>query len=247
MSIAIIAMLVAILLPAIGRMVGSARQFRCQMSLRSIAFDFTVFADEQLHGDRGMDEAPHDEGGLGLGNSRFRLETFQESQYRIDEFWNWNETNSHELPDLDGNDPMRCAEVRGRVVLHNNLPCGGGAVGPRRNVSYGFNKRLDTGGVELPGGFMVPRPVILSSSIMHHPNVPLAWDVDGTVADANGVEPVFSTPTLDSKLFTNDRYWFPARRHNGALNVAFIGGHVLSTTDPLNEDGWRWSYAPPVK
>jgi prepilin-type processing-associated H-X9-DG protein len=246
-SVAIIAMLVALLLPALARMIGGARQFRCQISLRSIAFDFSVFADEQLHGDRGLDEAPQDEGGLGLGDDRFRLETFQESQYRIDEFWDWNENVSHSLPDKAGNDPMRCAEVRGPIVLKNHLPCGAGAVGPRQNVSFGFNKRLELGEYKNQNGFIVPKPVILTSEILAHPNVPLAWDVNGAEAHEHGVEPVFSAPSLDSKIFQNDKYWFPSRRHNGGLNVAFIGGHVLSTTSPLLEDSWRWDYTPPLK
>lgn len=246
-SITIIAVLVALLLPALAGMIGGARQFRCQISLRSIAFDFSVFADEHLHGDRGLDEATLDEGGLGLGDARFRLETFQESQYRIDEFWDWEENLSHELPDRAGNDPMRCAEVRGRVVLKNNIPCGGGAVGPPENVSYGFNKRLEIGEFELPGGVIVPRPLVLRSSIMEDANVPLAWDVDGAAAKAKGVQPVFSAPTLSSSIFKNDKYWFPSRRHNGGLNVAFVGGHVLSSRTPLEEDGWRWTFSPPSK
>lgn len=246
-SIAIIATLVAILLPALARMVGGARQFRCQISLRSIAFDFSVFADDQLHGDRGNDELPLDEGGLGLGDSRFLIETFQESQYRIDEFWNWNESVSHALPDQAGNDPMRCAEVRGPIVLKNNLPCGKGAVTPRSNVSFGVNRRLQIGEVALDNGFIVPKQVVLTSDILSHPGVPLAWDVNGAEAHAHGVEPVFSMPSLDSVLFPNDKYWFPSKRHNGGLNVAFIGGHVLSTTTPLQENGWRWDYTPPMK
>src|SRR5690242_14076117 len=71
-SIAIVALLLAILLPALGYTVRAARGFRCQVSLRSVAFDFSVFADDNLHGDRGDDVAV-------VGRRRFRLETFQES------------------------------------------------------------------------------------------------------------------------------------------------------------------------
>jgi len=246
-SLTIIALLVALLLPALGRIIGGARQFRCMVSLRSITMDFNNFADDQYHPWRGLDEAPRDEGGLALGDDRFRLETFQESQYRIDEFWDWNGSVTHELPDAGGNDPMRCDAVRGRIVLHNNTPCGGGAVSPRENVSYGFNKRLQIGEHELPNGAVVPREIILRTSILEDPNVPLAWDVDGAAADAKGVEPVFSQPSLHSSIFPNETYWFPARRHNGGLNVAFVGGHVLSTRQPLEEDGWRWAFSPPLK
>lgn len=246
-SITIIALLVALLLPALARMIGGARQFRCMISLRSITLDFHNFADDQFHPNRGLDEAPKDEGGLGLGDDRFRIATFQESQYRIDEFWDWNETNVHMLPDASGNDPMRCDAMKGPIVLKNNLPCGDGAVGPRENVSYGFNKRLEIGELELPNGVIVPREIILRSSILEDGNVPLAWDVDGAEADRKGVEPVFSTPTLGSSIFPNDKYWFPAKRHNGGMNVAFIGGHVDRTRAPLEEEGWRWEFFAPAK
>lgn len=246
-SITIVALLVSLLLPALGRMIGGARQFRCMISLRSITLDFHNFADDQYHPFRGLDELPRDEGGLGLGDDRFRIATFQESQYRVDEFWDWNENNVHRLPDAGGNDPMRCAAMSGPIVLKNNLPCGGGAVGPRENVSYGFNKRLEIGEYTLANGVVVPRTVTLRSSILEHADVPLAWDVDGEHADKNDVAPVFSAPSLGSPIFPNDKYWFPAKRHNGGLNVAFIGGHVAKTRAPLEETGWRWEFAPPTK
>lgn len=247
-SITIIALLVSLLLPALARMIGGARQFRCMISLRSITLDFQSFADDQYHPYRGLDEAPKDEGGLGLGDDRFHLATFQESQYRIDEFWDWNESNVHTLPDAGGNDPMRCDAMSGQIVLKNNTPCGDGAVGPPENVSYGFNKRLETGEYKLGNGVVVPKKIVLRSSILEDANVPLAWDVDGALAKAYGVAPVFSTPTLESPIFyPKDKYWFPAKRHNGGLNVAFIGGHVLKTRAPLEEDSWRWEFFAPVK
>ena len=107
-SISIVAVLLAILLPALGYAVRAARGFRCQISLRSVAFDFTVFADDQLHGDRGDDPAA-------VGPRRFRLETFQESEYGIDEFWRYN-GNTHQIPDTEKNDPMRCPAVRGQQI-----------------------------------------------------------------------------------------------------------------------------------
>src|SRR5438034_10167445 len=103
-SISIVAVLLAILLPALHSSMAAARGFRCQVSLRSIAFVFQVFADDQLHGDRGTD--PQD-----LRNTRrFRLETFQESQYGLDEFWRRGSAAAHTPPDAEKNDPMRCPE-----------------------------------------------------------------------------------------------------------------------------------------
>ena len=51
--IALISVLVTLLAPALSSTLGSARGFRCQMSLRQIAFDFSLFADEQFKMERG--------------------------------------------------------------------------------------------------------------------------------------------------------------------------------------------------
>jgi prepilin-type N-terminal cleavage/methylation domain-containing protein/prepilin-type processing-associated H-X9-DG protein len=233
--IAVLAMLIAILLPALGRSIGAARQFRCQVSLRSIGFDFSIFADDTLHGDRGNDQRE-------LGD-RFRLETFQESQYGADEFWRWgDETNSHSLPDTDGNNPMRCSEVGGILTVRRGVPCRNGAIGPADAVSFGFNGRLDRAPFRGSNRWM---PVTLTSQISEQSMVPLAWDVDGAKAKRNGVEPIFSAPALDARSgpFADGRYWFPAMRHNGSANVLFLDQHVESSPRPLQES-WDWSYLP---
>src|SRR5262245_45021737 len=72
--VAILVILLALLLPAARQAVGTARGFKCQMSQRSVAFDFGLFADDSLHPSRGDDD-------LGLDSLRvvpkgqFRLET----------------------------------------------------------------------------------------------------------------------------------------------------------------------------
>jgi prepilin-type N-terminal cleavage/methylation domain-containing protein/prepilin-type processing-associated H-X9-DG protein len=239
-SISIVAVLVAILLPALRFSIKAARSFRCQVALRGVAFDFTVFADDALHGDRGND--PRD-----LHNARrFRLETFQESQYGLDEFWRWETAATHTLPDAQNNDPMRCAEVRGEITLHSNTPCSQGAITPAANVSFGFNMRMSRPEVPGPGGAPIQVPVTLDSSILLHGRAPLAWDIDGAVAAARNLSPVFSAPSLNSTgPYANSRYWFPAFRHNGAINVAFIDGSVMSSARPLEQTGWDWAYQPP--
>jgi prepilin-type N-terminal cleavage/methylation domain-containing protein/prepilin-type processing-associated H-X9-DG protein len=237
-SIAIIAMLVAILLPTLGYTIRSARGFRCQMSLRSVAFDFSVFADDQLHGDRGHDARD-------LGRGRFRLETFQESQYGLDEFWRWQGASTHQFPDVSNNDPMRCSEVKGLITLQNNTPCSQGAVTPARNISYTFNGRLDRAERTLPTGASVPMPVTMTGEILQHGRVPLVWDVDGETAQARGLTPVFSAPGVNpGGFYSSNQYWFPSRRHNGGTNFAFVDGSVAASARPL-QAGWDWSYQPP--
>lgn len=231
--ISVLALLIAILLPSLGLSVGAARKFRCQVSLRSIGFDFGIFADETLHGDRGDDES--------LGG-RFRLETFQESEYGIDEFWRWGDMMAYTLPDSQKNDPMRCAAVKGYVMLRRNTPCGSGAVGPRENVSFGFNGRLQWAPGRNPNRW---QPTTLTSSIVEEGMVPLAWDVDGAEAKRRGAQPVFSAPAAGSTSgpFADGSLWYPASRHNGGLNVLFVDQHVEFTTRPL-EERWDWSFVP---
>lgn len=236
-TLGVIATLMAILLPAIGHAKRSARTFRCQVSLRSAAFDFQVFADEQLHGDRGGDEQ--------LLGDKFRLETFQNSQYGLQEFWRWEAAKEHTLPDPAGFDPLRCAEVTGTVRLLKDTPCSGGGVTPPQNVSYTFNGRLNRAEVTKANGKVGAAPVLLTSDILNHPMAPLAWDVDGALAFEREVSPVFSAPAMNDKaVYAGNVYWFPAFRHGGQANFALIDGSVKATARPLEESAWEWAYQP---
>jgi len=231
----------AVLLPTIRGTIARGRQVACQVSLRSVAHDFLIFADDQFHVDRGDDAS--------MGERFFRIETFQESEYQVDEFWAWGEvTDYYQQSTARRNDPMRCAEVRGAMELRRNTACSRGAVGPRKNVSFGFNMRLHWAEFEDSQGLTRVRLARLTEQVRDEGMVPLAWDVDGAQANRRDSEPVFSAPPLSSRgPYASGRYWYPSRRHLGATNVAFIGGQVLSTRDPLGENGWRWDYQPPVR
>ncbi len=237
-SLGIIALLISILLPALGSTMGSARAFKCQMSLRATAFDFTVFADASLHGDRGHDER--------LPGDSFTIETFQESQYGVDEFWRYGEGEVHSIPDAQGTDPMRCPEIRGSVQLRPNAPCSEGAVLPPENTSFAFNMRLHKAELTLPQ-IGSPRlfPTRMNERIADNPTVPLAIDVDGARARSSRASALYSAPSLDSTgPYSGNQFWFPDARHNGKVNVAFVGGHVLSSSDPAGETQWLWGYQP---
>ncbi len=238
-TIAIVALLLGLLLPALSHSIAAARAFKCQMSLRSVVFDFNLYADENLHGDRGDDTRY-------LPDGRFRLETFIESQYRVDEFWAWgSRVNSYRLPDAGGNDPLRCSEVKDEVVVRRATPCSQGAVGPEEAVSYGFNARLHRPERIDPNGAVRSELVMLRPDILQNTQVPLVWDIDGADAKSKGNQPVFSAPALDSRqVFANDRMWSPSMRHGGVMQVAFIDGHVLSTSKPLEENDWDWGFTP---
>ncbi len=246
-TIAILATLIALLLPAIRGAVGAARGFKCQMAQRSVVFDFGLFCDDVLHPLRGDDDSSDPTVRM-VPRGEFRLETFIESQYGLDEFWNPRDGNVVTLPDANGRDPMRCAEVHGPITLRRAVPCTQGAVGPPQNISYGFNIRLQMSERRWLAGDT--RPTGLSASVLNSGEVPtsaipLLWDVNGNVAAQHNVVPLFSGPSLNStSLFTNDQYWFPAMRHNGSMTVGFIDGHVATTRKPLREPNWAWGFDP---
>lgn len=236
--LAVLAILLSILLPSLSRGLATARSFKCQVNLRGIAFDFTVFADDLLHGSRGTDDANY-------GRRRFSLETFMESQYGVDEFWSWNDADLARRPASAGDDPMRCAEMTGEVVMRRHQPCRAGAIGPTQNISFGFNMRLFR--IETLGSRGRPgtREVQLSSAITQQGRVPLAWDVDGAAAAERDAPAVFSAPALASRsLYAGDAYWYPGARHLGAANYALIDGSVHTSANPLGSTGWDWAYQP---
>ena len=244
--VAILATLIALLLPAARGAISTARTFKCQMSQRSVAFDFQVWADDTLHPARGDDELPVSQGGA--GRNRFRLETFMESQYGIDEFWSEPNLNTIRLPDRSGRDPMRCVEVPGEVVLTRFAPCSQGGVGPATSVSYGFNIRLQWSDrlYQNTNNFQVT----LTSAVLEGygevspATLPLLLDVDGRKAQEMDRSPVFTGPLGNSDPMFYDGWWFPGKRHAGKVNVAFVDGHVSTTRDPEHEAGWSWDFAP---
>ncbi len=234
-TIGIIALLLSILLPALGATMASARGFKCQMSLRSVALDFGLYADDELHGDRGRDEA--------LGGRRFTLSAFVDSQYGAAEFWRYGGVEEVSLPDDHGNDPLRCPDVQGDLKLSRGGSVFERAVKTPESVSYSFNMRLHRAEVVNSRGFVSFELVTLSSDVMQHGRTPLVWDTDAIQAHVGYRNPSISAPSLDSQgPYKNDRYWYPAMRHNGRMNAAFIDGHVDLTHAPLEESNWDWAY-----
>lgn len=242
---AIVGILVALLLPAMRGSVQSARSFRCQASLRNVSFDFNVFADDVFHPWRGEDDSSDPaERVVPLGH--FRLETFIESQYGLDEFWQDSAAQSKRLLDMQGRDPMRCPEVRGDLILRRGVPCAIGAVNPPASISYGFNIRLHQSDAQWRRG--VSGPIALSSAILSGNDraspgsIPLSMDVDGAAAARRGAVPLFVGPSLDSTLYSGDRAWYPGMRHGRAMNVVFLDGHVAQSARPLEEREWNWRF-----
>lgn len=92
--------------------------------------------------------------------------------------------------------------------------------------------------------FLAPSSsVMVRSNILNHPYVPLLIDVDGQLAKSRNLEPFYTAPPRPNTddPYTSGNYWMPSDRHGSKTNVAFIGGHVLSSKKPEKEH-WNWDY-----
>ncbi len=234
-TLSIIAILLSLLAPGISAVRARARKFECKMNLRSLAFDFAMFADPVLSDNRGDD---------GMG-STFSLDTFQESQYRIDEFWDREGVLFQgDAADLG---VMNCPEVTGEITARDNVPCRSGAVGPYRNVSYGFNYRLQAPVVRKGNMWTTPASLLTSKILETTGMVPLAFDINGLHAENKDIIPYYSAPPLPGtpgQPYSDGYKWFPSKRHDGKTQIAFAGGEVLCSPDisPERNSEWRWDF-----
>src|SRR5262249_43830343 len=149
---------------------------------RDIAGRFMDFADEKSAGERGDSDK--------FGPNQFSLEDYQESVYRISEFWDSGPVTTAEIAT---NEPMRCPAGKGSLQRRSNMPCSAGPVGRKPNVSVGFNMRLYQG-TGLVNGRMVRGNIMLSDRVLQTPQAPLVFDVDGETAASRNVIPYYSAP-----------------------------------------------------
>lgn len=235
-TISIIIILIGLLLPGLSKIRQRARNFECQMNLRSVAFDFQLFTNPVLHTNRGD----------ATGSNTFLLETYQESQYKIDEFW--DRPGTRFVGDVSNVAPMNCPEVKGEIKISANTSCRSGAVQPRRMVSYAFNLRLERPDIKKGDLWIIPTVKLSDKILTAPPLVPLLWDIDGYEAEKRDINPHYSAPPRDHESkdapYDNGNQWFPSYRHQGLLQVAFVSGEVKSSKIPLDENTWRWNYVP---
>ncbi|MEQ8850691.1 MAG: type II secretion system protein [Phycisphaerales bacterium] len=238
-TLSIVALLTALLIPSISGVVSTARGNRCMMHQRTIINDFILFADSELHPRRGDDER--------RWNNRFLLSTFVERAYAMDEFWPSEYAQPwRELPRSGDYQHLQCPSYHPDPPLRVSRQDSAFRSGfqPGHAVSYGFNFRLYRRDQLL---FGLDQFHVLSPRILHEPNVPLVMDVHWTEANSVGIlDTAFVAPPLDDPgpFLANERYWPPGFRHGGAMTVGFIDGHVVSTERPLSEPGWRWDFEP---
>lgn len=235
----IIAGLAATMLPAIGSAHAQMMQVKCSSNLRSVALHFQFFAEGNTALGQGDSAA--------LGSGRFHINDFQDSLYRIDEFWDEGASATGELSAR--NERMLCPAGPPRLEKREGFPCGNQAIGPPTDVTLAVNMRLYRAAIEF-AGHSVLAPVNstrVRSDILNHPYVPLILDVDGEEAAARGIEPFYVAPPRSHQddAYATGHYWMPSHRHRGRTNVAFVGGHVLSSEYPEKE-GWNWGYQADV-
>lgn len=235
--VAIIAMLTSILAVSVSKVRNAGRTVVCMNNMKTISQEFFRFADDSLHSYRGNGDSRN--------GKLFRLEDFQEKMYRIDEFW--DSGSSLEVSFDKSKQPLICPAAEGLLKKRKNLPCSDNAIVPSENVSTGFNMRLDRVS-RIVNGWPILQRTRLATAILDRSDVPLAFGIDGAEAVRKGVLPYYSAPSAgDSGFYGTGRFWFPSLRHEGKLNVAYIGGYVLRTADPGNSPKSNWKYQPPLQ
>jgi prepilin-type N-terminal cleavage/methylation domain-containing protein/prepilin-type processing-associated H-X9-DG protein len=233
--VAIIAALLSLLLPALSAARSQMRMLKCSSNLRTAAFRFQLFAENQNPEGRG-DSARR-------GRRGFFINDFQDSLYRIDEFWDEPRSSTAVLQARQ--EIMLCAAAADRLNKRRGYPCGREALAPLEDVSLAVNMRLYRAVIRFGGQWRLSPTGIthVAADVLNHPYVPLLIDVDGLEAVERDLEPFFIAPPVegDENPYSDGRYWMPSRRHGGRVNVAFVGGHVLSSEQPEREP-WDWTY-----
>ena len=242
-SVSIIVLLVGILGSALIKVRESGRDLVCKTKKKTVASEFFLFADDYAHPDRGDSEDL---------NGKFHLEDFVERMYGLDEFWKKKATpglayNASDHPLMCPSGPQELSRTPERAN-GKRFPCGEDAFDDWSNISTAFNQRLNV--KHRPGApSHISMRIELSNKIMKTGMAPLAFDVDGKAAvDTSSKKregSLYGTPEVDDKdpKFYQG-HWYPATPHLKRMNVAFIGGHVLSSSDPEHDKGWRWKYSP---
>jgi prepilin-type N-terminal cleavage/methylation domain-containing protein/prepilin-type processing-associated H-X9-DG protein len=245
---AIIAMLLAILVPALSSVRQAAKGLLCQTNLHANSREFQLFADSYAHDYRGASD----------GNSHFDALDYLRFLYRVDAF-----DERPNVPNESGvssvyaaNSPVVCPSgppglARARPGVPSASSMG---LDDLRKVSYALNRRLKYAPVCFGVGGPLQWQVRLSDRVLDHPRVPLMFDVDASAFLRSPVANASQGPLLGApegtpsscSIYAEDAFWFPSRRHRGKLIVSFVDGHVVATDDPLTDASWDWDYHPPL-
>lgn len=234
--LAIALMLLSLLLPALNTARKQMRGLQCASKLRTIAFDFQLFAENLSKKGRGDSEL--------LGRNRFYANDFLESIYRIDEFW--DQPNYAQASLNSRSEPILCPSGAADIKRIRGAPCGPESLQPAEDITMAINMRLYRAEVVINNKTRLApvRFTVIRNTILNRPYVPLMIEVDGeeAVLEKNA-DPFYVAPPIEgaNSPYNAGRYWSPSKRHGERTNVAFVGGHVLSSESPEKE-AWDWSY-----
>ncbi|MCH8157136.1 MAG: hypothetical protein IID18_05185, partial [Nitrospinae bacterium] len=232
----IISLLISILASSLVKARAAAKGFVCKNNLKTVAFEFNLFADDLIF--------PASETDYGRRDKRLTIEAFQERIYGINAYWDVKGASRAKIEARQ--QPLVCPEGPQELEKRAGIPCRQFAVGPAENISVGFNMRLDRASL-FRNNMWILQPIRLNARILARSDVPLAFDVDGGNIQQEGAVPYYAAPPAkDQGQYGDGGFWHPSFRHAGQLNAAFIGGHVLSSSDPTTEPSWNWAYQPPV-
>lgn len=240
--IAIIALLLSLLMPALSSARGQMKSLKCASNLRTVGFEFQLFAEGHSERGRGDSQA--------LGSQRFYIEDFLDYVYRIDEFWDSPRPGTAQLQ--AGKSTMMCPSGPTQLSKQSGYPCSRGAIAPEADVTFAANMRLYRAEVEFMNRVVLAPAAAtrVSVRILERPYAPVLMEVDGQAAVARNIEPFYITPPLPDQAhdspYSGGTYWVPSTRHGGRMNVVFVGGHVLSSPQP-EQERWDWSYQAEVR
>jgi len=235
--IAILAILIGIVIPALRSARSTGKSIVCSSNMKSVAMQFRFFVDGT--GEQGRGDSRR------LSADRFWINDFQDAMYRLDEFWDLGDAHTGMLRASE--ELMLCPAGAPQLEKRRGFPCGREAVRPAQDVSMAVNMRLYRAVFEVKGKrlLMSPLGTVLSPRILDQPYAPLVMDVDGREAIGKGVDPFYIAPPLRDASpddpYSSGRYWSPSVRHGGKTIVGFVGGHVLRSAEPRNEN-WDWDY-----
>ena len=236
--VAIIALLLAILFPALRSASNSMKKLKCASNMRNLTLRFQLFVDGTSETGQGDSER--------LGPGRLFINDFQDSMYRIDEFWDLTQTSIGVLSAQ--NELMLCPAGARRLTKTQGFPCSRQAIGPAEDVTLAVNMRLYRGTIKGLPVLAAPAMSKVQSRILDHAYVPVVIDVDAKVAVKRGLDPFYTAPPRPNTEdpYSDGHYWMPSGRHAGQSNVGFVGGHVLSSSHPEKEL-WNWDYRAEVR
>jgi len=235
--VGIIALLLSILLPALGSVRDQAKSLICMDHLRTTTFQFRLFADPYTAASRGRSSDLV---------SQFHAADFLDSLYKTDRFW--THPGEVRIDFKPGEEPILCPAGPRQLSRLKGSPAHRGGVVPQQNISYSMNRRLFEG----PTRTGMLAAVRVPERVLERPQVPLMFDGDGvrSVQLRGGViDTLFAAPPLTKERspYSTGSFWHPGKRHRGRMNIGFVGGFVVTTRDPFADGSWDWAYHPPLE